>query len=392
MLRGKSEKDRIKYWNKFLQQEKDNKESIENLKKLDDGHILDAVLADFSTSLSALGKEYRKGFDIYNSSGYNSVKADNSVRGIDREPAELITKISTILLAEMERLEHAETGAMYTVEIVAFGVVLIFITLFCVIFYRGSLALIVNPLEKLSSQVSQYGRGEDVNFTTSRKDEIGKLIEALIDMKAQKKKSEEESALVFKDNQRIKEALDVCQANVMMADADLNIVYLNKSVIGMMEDAQDDLRKDLPNFDVATLVGFNVDGFHKNPSHQRGMLKNLKDVYQTQIVVGGRTFDLVATPVWSGKERLGTVVEWSDMTVELKNRESAEKISEENARTRQALDVCQANVMMADADLNIVYLNQSVKEMLIDAQDDLKKDLPNFQCGYLDGVQCRWVS
>ncbi len=81
----------------------------------------------------------------------------------------------------------------------------------------------------------------------------------------------------------------------MMADADLNIVYLNDSVKEMLTDAQSDIRTDLPNFNVSTLMGFNVDGFHKNPSHQRGMLQDLKETYNTSIEVGGRTFALTAT-------------------------------------------------------------------------------------------------
>ena len=187
------------------------------------------------------------------------------------------------------------------------------------------------------------------------------------------------------ENARTRSALDVCQANVMMADEELNIVYLNNSVREMMTEAQSDIRKELPNFDVKELMGFNVDGFHKNPAHQRNMLADLKSVYNTQIVVGGRTFALVATPVWQDEKRLGTVVEWKDLTEQLVFEAEQKRIGDENARTRSALDVCQANVMMADAELNIVYLNSSVKEMLSDAESDIKKDLPNFSVSDLMG-------
>ncbi len=199
-------------------------------------------------------------------------------------------------------------------------------------------------------------------------------------------KQEAEQVELSRINARNTQALDVCKANVMMADADLNIVYLNNSVKEMMTDAQSDIRKDLPNFDVKTLIGFNVDGFHKDPSHQRGMLKGLKSVYNTSIVVGGRTFDLVATPVWLDEERLGTVVEWVDQTQVLKQKDELAELATINARNTQALDVCKANVMMADADFNIVYLNNSVKKMMTDAQSDIKKDLPNFDASALIGL------
>jgi methyl-accepting chemotaxis protein len=194
-----------------------------------------------------------------------------------------------------------------------------------------------------------------------------------------------EEAIVSADNQRTRQALDVCQANVMMADAELNIVYLNDSVKEMMVSAESDIKKDLPSFSVNSLMGFNVDGFHKNPSHQRNMLAELKTVYNTQISVGGRTFDLVATPVWDDGTRLGTVVEWKDLTEQLVREAQQAKTNAENQRTRKALDVCQANVMMADADLNIVYLNDSVKEMMNLAESDIKKDLPSFAVSNLLG-------
>ncbi len=136
-----------------------------------------------------------------------------------------------------------------------------------------------------------------------------------------------QNAAAAMENARTRQALDVCQANVMMADADLNIVYLNDSVKEMLSAAQSDIKKDLPSFDMNTLMGFNVDGFHKDPSHQRGMLKNLKETYKTDIKVGGRTFALVATPVFNEGVRLGTVVEWNDMTAELAANKEASLIA-----------------------------------------------------------------
>ena len=189
---------------------------------------------------------------------------------------------------------------------------------------------------------------------------------------------EEKTKALAAENARTRSALDVCQANVMMADEDLNIVYLNNSVKEMLREAEDDLRKDLPNFNVKDLMGFNVDGFHKNPSHQRNMLKDLKDSYQTKIVVGGHTFDLVATPVWDGETRLGTVVEWNDMTEQLAFEKEQKRMADENTRVRLALDACSSNTMIADSGNNVVYTNEAVQGMLRIAESDLRKDLPDF--------------
>ena len=105
---------------------------------------------------------------------------------------------------------------------------------------------------------------------------------------------------------------------MMVADNDFNIVYLNRAVIDMMRRAEADLRKDLPQFDAARLVGANIDVFHKEPSHQRSMVTRMTGPYRTRIKVGGRSFDLMANPVTNEAGlRLGTVVEWRDVTAEL---------------------------------------------------------------------------
>jgi len=123
-------------------------------------------------------------------------------------------------------------------------------------------------------------------------------------------------------------ATDILTANVMVADSDHNIVYMNEAVVSLLKEAEADIRKDLPRFDVAQLVGSNIDVFHKNPAHQRQMLDSLHATHRATINVGGRIFDLVATPVREkdGK-RVGTVVEWSDATLRLQNLESMAKVA-----------------------------------------------------------------
>jgi methyl-accepting chemotaxis protein len=115
-------------------------------------------------------------------------------------------------------------------------------------------------------------------------------------------------------------ATDLLNANVMIADADLKITYMNKAVTALLQEAESDIRTDLPRFSVAALIGSNIDVFHKNPAHQRQMLANLNATHRATIRVGGRTFDLVATPLKTkdGK-RVGTVVEWNDAALRLQN-------------------------------------------------------------------------
>lgn len=127
-----------------------------------------------------------------------------------------------------------------------------------------------------------------------------------------------EQKLQSTTNMRIKIALDNAGANVMVADTDFNIVYMNDILQKMLHEAEPEIRKALPNFNAGKLIGTNIDIFHKNPAHQRGMMQNLTSTIETNIKVGKFDFNLLVNPVTNTDgERLGTVVEWKDMTQEL---------------------------------------------------------------------------
>ena len=122
-------------------------------------------------------------------------------------------------------------------------------------------------------------------------------------------------------------ALDAVRANVMISDANLNIVYMNPAVREFLEKVEDDLRKELPRFSMAKMIGSNIDIFHKNPSHQRTMLAQLKQRHNATITVGSHTFDLLVTPLMAGNKRTGFVVEWADAKPRLMNFDYATQIA-----------------------------------------------------------------
>ncbi len=145
------------------------------------------------------------------------------------------------------------------------------------------------------------------------------------------------------------------------------LVVIQRDLHEMLETrvaAEADLRKDLPAFQASGVVGANIDQFHKNPAHQRLLLDRLQGVHRTRLHIGGRRFDLIVNPVNVAGKRIGTVVEWKDMTAELAAREREEAAAAENARIRQALDVNASPVRIADAEGKIVYANQALQAVL----------------------------
>ena len=186
---------------------------------------------------------------------------------------------------------------------------------------------------------------------------------------------------------RLKNALDVAATNVMVADGDYNIVYTNQSLQQMLKEAEADLRKQLPAFNANTVVGTNIDAFHKNPSHQRGMLANLRSTHRTALEIGARKFYLIVNPIVNDKgARLGTVVEWQDQTAAIAAREKEMALAAENLRIKTALDKCSTNVMIGNNEGHIAYMNESVTEMLSKAEADIRKVLPQFDSRKLIGA------
>ncbi|EDQ32491.2 PAS domain S-box [Hoeflea phototrophica DFL-43] len=117
------------------------------------------------------------------------------------------------------------------------------------------------------------------------------------------------------------------RANVMIADSNLNITYLNDSVKTMLREAETELKAELPAFSVDTLVGSNIDVFHKNPSHQRNMLSAMKEPHSATIRVGSYAFDLLVTPLTERGKTLGFVVEWANAKERLLNVDYAAQMA-----------------------------------------------------------------
>nr|WP_067098063.1 methyl-accepting chemotaxis protein [Marinomonas atlantica] len=135
------------------------------------------------------------------------------------------------------------------------------------------------------------------------------------------------------ESTRILQALNATSTNVMIADAERTIVYMNRSVEKMLRGVEQELQVVLPHFKVDTIVGSKMDIFHKNPKHQADLLSMLESRHQAEIQVAGLHFRLTANPIFADDgSRIGSVVEWLDRTNEvLSQREISELVSQATA-------------------------------------------------------------
>ena len=170
-------------------------------------------------------------------------------------------------------------------------------------------------------------------------------------------------------------AIDQSNTPSMMIDRDFLITYANKATFDLLKENEATFAKSFPGFsaDEGAVIGACIDGFHKNPAHQRKLLDDPNNLpWKTDIHVQDLTFELNVTAIFgSSGEYIGNALEWQNVT------EAREK-SIEVGRLNSAVEGMTTNLMMADTQGNIVYANPSVCKMLSRREAQIQKVLPSF--------------
>ena len=229
------------------------------------------------------------------------------------------------LLAELsDRLTKRATRSqiMLTAEVV---VVLLFVIL---AFYIQNLVTryIAQKLSAANDVFARLAEGKfDNHIGEESPDELGQLMHALGQMQgglsarveSDRKAAEAERARATA-SERIKQALDASSVNVVVADDQHNVIYLNPAAQKLMTVAQADFRTVSPRFDAARLVGENLEVFFTDGARQREQIAELRQTANSQFVIGSRTLQIIVNPIVDGDgKRIGTVVEWQDRSQEV---------------------------------------------------------------------------
>jgi len=135
---------------------------------------------------------------------------------------------------------------------------------------------ICKPIMAALKTVRQIAEGNFSDWlNTDRTDELGELLMNIISTQIRLGFAHNDLRRRTWETERVQQALNTVNTSVMIADAELNIIFMNDAVKALFTAAEEDIRSDLPNFDASTLLGSNIDQFHKNPAHQRGLLSGL---------------------------------------------------------------------------------------------------------------------
>jgi len=284
------------------------REMAERVADLQGSVKTDPALSTALRDIDARAAEYRAAFR-------DALAANTAIGQRQAEVTQVVTRIiatiDTIVAAihaEEKAIEAAaEQEAAFTTRL-SLGLGLLSLLIGIVAANRIAVS-IIGPVTGIRGVMADLTAGK-LSVTvphTDARDELGDMARAVEAFK--------DEAV---DAVRSRIALDRVSANIMMADTDGRILYANGSILEMFGHAEADLKRALPAFDLKTLIGQNFDVFHRDPGHQRRLLDNLTQTYRGTAKAGGRTFQVIANPVVSKQgEKLGTVVEWRDLTDEL---------------------------------------------------------------------------
>jgi len=181
---------------------------------------------------------------------------------------------------------------------------------------------------------------------------------------------------------RLQEAVDQAQTAMVMIDRDFNITYVNQETITLFSKHEATLRTVWSGFTATEdwLMGRCIDEFHRNPAHQRKLLSDPGNLpYKTDITIGPLKIELnVAAIRDADGQYIGNTLEWRDVTEERKKEE-------EIGRLASAVAGMTTNLMMADKNGVITYLNPSLLKLLSSRENELQKFLPGFNASKLVG-------
>jgi methyl-accepting chemotaxis protein len=113
---------------------------------------------------------------------------------------------------------------------------------------------------------------------------------------------------------RVQQALNAAATNVVLTDAQMQVIYVNSTAQKMFQAHEGVIRRSLPNFSASQLIGGGLSQFFSDQKVVNE-LQYLTSPRCDEIVLGNLTFQINSTVVSDEHgSRLGVVCEWSNLT------------------------------------------------------------------------------
>jgi methyl-accepting chemotaxis protein len=161
------------------------------------------------------------------------------------------------------------------------------------------------------------------------------------------KKTETETA-------KIVSMMENTPKGTMFAGTDLIVQFMNPESMNILKRLEEHLPVKPEN-----IIGQSIDIFHKDPQHQRNIVSNPKNLpVKTLITVGPESVSLdISAVIDQNQNYLGPMISWEIVTEKVKS-------DQQMAQIVGLVENNPVNMMYADKELNLAYLNPAGQEVL----------------------------
>lgn len=173
---------------------------------------------------------------------------------------------------------------------------------------------------------------------------------------------------------RLSNMMENAPTNIMFADLDFRITYLNPRSSETLKT----IEKNLP-VTADQVLGNSIDIFHKNPAIQRKIISNERNLpHRAVISIGEEKLSLLVSSINDeNSKRIGTMLTWEVVTEQF-------RAEEEMARIRSMVENAPINIMMADTDFKIIYINPASLNTLRSIQKHIARPVDQIKGESID--------
>ncbi len=173
----------------------------------------------------------------------------------------------------------------------------------------------------------------------------------------------------IEENNRIRQALNMVDGNVMIVDENLTIIYFNRAMSRLLNSISTDLKTACPGINPDNLAGLPLDRVLANQSEQLQIIRTTSNASTATLRYGNCTLSVVCNAVFDkGGKRLGTAIEWTDRTQELTVQDELQQ-----AVSAASAGVMSQRIRLDNKDGFYQLLSTSVNE-LMDVSDKVLND------------------
>lgn len=186
LLRGHEPASLEKYWAKFEEQHALVQGGVQKLMLANSDAALGGQIRAFANVHQRLLPKYQEGLAAYNAQGFDANVAGRVVKGIDREPSEMLSALSAAIDRHAQQRTAKLNATSASLIAWVYGIVIGMSVVACGVLSTVMKAFVVQPISQLKRRADEMAGGNfSVKIAVNSHDELGELAGSLNKMRAE---------------------------------------------------------------------------------------------------------------------------------------------------------------------------------------------------------------